>query len=150
MEKHCAPIIILMADDDEDDCLLALTAFQDAGLRGELRFVENGKKLLEYLRGQGDYIDLEKAPLPDLILLDLNMPRMDGREALKIIKSDSRLKGIPVAILTTSKEQRDVDFCASFGACNFITKPVEFEEWVKTVTALADVNLSRRCMQQIL
>ena len=145
MEKHCAPIIILMADDDEDDCLLAQAAFEDAGLAGGLRVVENGKKLLEYLRGQGDYINLELAPRPDLILLDLNMPRMDGREALIVIKSDPLLKDIPVVVLTTSKEQRDVDFCAGAGACNFITKPVEFEEWVATVTTLIKVNLSCRC-----
>lgn len=145
MESLCTPITILMADDDEDDCLLAQTAFEDAGLTGELRVVVDGIKLLEYLRRQGDYINPEQAPRPDLILLDLNMPRMDGREALKVIKSDPQLKDIPVVILTTSKEQRDIDFCASAGACNFITKPIEFEEWVKTVTALVDVNLSRRC-----
>jgi CheY-like chemotaxis protein len=130
-----------MADDEEDDCLLAQSAFEDTGLTGELRVVENGIKLLDYLRRQGVYANPEQAPRPDLILLDLNMPRMDGREALKIIKSDPQLKDIPVVILTTSKEQRDVDFCAGAGACNFITKPIEFEEWVATVTALADVNL---------
>jgi CheY-like chemotaxis protein len=70
---------------------------------------------------------------------------MDGSEALKLIKSDPQLKDIPIAILTTSKEQRDVDLCVSAGACNFITKPVEFEEWVETVIALVNVNLSRRC-----
>jgi CheY-like chemotaxis protein len=134
VESHCAPITILMADDDEDDCLLAQAAFEDAGLTGELRVVENGIKLFEYLRRQGDYINPEQAPRPDLILFDLNMPRMDGREALKVIKSDPQLKEIPVVILTTSREQRDVDFCASAGACNFITKPVEFEEWVVAVT----------------
>jgi len=145
VESHCAPITILMADDDEDDCLLAQAAFEYAGLTGELRLVENGKQLLEYLRRQGDYINPEQTPRPDLILLDLNMPRMDGREALKIIKSDPRLKDIPIVILTTSTEQRDIDFCAGAGACNFITKPVAFEEWVETVTALIDANLSRRC-----
>lgn len=145
MENSSDPCIILMADDDEDDCLLAQTAFIDAGVSGELRFVENGKRLLEYLRRQGDYVTPEQAPRPTLILLDLNMPQMDGREALKAIKSDSQLKDIPVVILTTSKEKRDVNFCMGAGACNFITKPVEFEEWVSTVTALTSANPSCRC-----
>ena len=76
----------------------------------------------------------------DLAVIDMNMPRMDGREVLRVIKSDPRLKDIPVVILTTSKEQRDIEFCASAGACNFITKPVEFEEWVTIITALADTH----------
>ena len=142
MESHCAPIIILMADDDEDDCLLAQAAFEDAALTGELRVVENGKKLLEYLRRQGEHANPDQAPRPDLILLDLNMPRMDGREALKVIKSAPLLKNIPVVIFTTSKEKRDVDFCMGAGVCDFITKPVEFEEWIETVTALASANPS--------
>lgn len=144
MENPSYPCIVLMADDDEDDCLLAQAAFEDAGITGELRFVENGKKLLEYLRLQGEYISPDRAPRPGLILLDLNMPQMDGRATLKIIKADPQLKNIPVVILTTSREQRDVDFCMGAGACDFITKPVEFEEWVATVTALASANPSCR------
>lgn len=145
MENHCVPITILLADDDEDDCLPAQAAFQGTGFRGELRVVGNGKKLLEYLRRQGAYINPEQAPRPDLILLELNTPQVDGREALMVIKSDPELKDIPVVILTTSQEQRDVDFCANAGACHFITKPIKFAEWVVAMAALIDVNLPRRC-----
>jgi CheY-like chemotaxis protein len=139
MEKRSASLILLMADDDEDDCLLAKAAFDGARLTGEVRFLGNGEQLVEYLRNGGDYSDPAGAPRPDLILLDLNMPQMDGREALKIIKSDSRLNDIPVAILTTSREQRDVDFCMDLGACRFITKPVEFEDWIKILTELTSL-----------
>ncbi len=114
-----------MADDDQEDCLLARTAFEESAIAGEIHFVENGEELLVYLRN-GD-------PRPDLILLDLNMPRMDGRKALREIKSDRGLRDIPVVILTTSINEKDVKFCLDAGACDFKTKPVEFEQWIDII-----------------
>ena len=131
-------LVLLMADDDEEDCLLVGLAFKDAKIAGEMRFVEDGKELLDYLLREGEYADPGKAPLPDLILLDLNMPRMDGREVLKEIKSIPQLKDIPVAILTTSREKRDVDYCYGAGAFDFITKSVLFEDIVKMLQSLVE------------
>jgi CheY-like chemotaxis protein len=128
---------ILMADDDEDDCLLASSAFEEAGMAGELRLFADGKELMEYLHGQCSFSDPESHSLPDLILLDLNMPQKDGREALREIKSDHSLKNIPTVILTTSSETRDIELCEKLGAVAFITKPVDFEEWVKIMASLA-------------
>lgn len=116
-----------MADDDQEDCLLARIGFEESAIEGEIRFVENGEELLDYLRS-GD-------PRPDLILLDLNMPRMDGREALLEIKSDQQLRNIPVVILTTSRQEKDVKFCLDAGACEFKTKPVEISEWVDVINS---------------
>lgn len=125
MENRSSPCIILMADDDQEDCLLARIAFEESAIEGEIRFVENGEELLEHLRN-GD-------SRPNLILLDLNMPRMDGRQALLEVKSDQKLKDIPVVILTTSRQEKDVKFCLGAGACDFETKPVEISEWVDVI-----------------
>ena len=95
-----------MADDDEDDCLLVESAFQEIGIAHDLRFVDDGRELLDYLYNEGDFADPEKHPRPDLILLDLNMPLIDGREALTTIKSDPQLKNMPILIFTTSKQSR--------------------------------------------
>lgn len=133
MENHSAPCIILMADDDQEDCLLARIAFEDAAIEGEIRFVEDGKELMDYLQNGGRYTVQEKAPRPDLILLDLNMPRMDGRKALQEIKSDGGLRDIPVVILTTSRHEKDVKFCLDAGASEFKTKPVDISEWVDVI-----------------
>lgn len=121
--------VILMADDDEDDCMLIKEAFQANGFKGELRFVENGEQLMEYLNRRGKYEDGSLSPQPDLILLDLNMPRKDGREALNEIKSDPALRSIPVVILTTSNDEGDVVLCYNGGVSSFITKPSEFRSW---------------------
>src|SRR5258708_3532281 len=96
-------IVILMADDDEDDRLLARDALQESRLLNDLHFVENGQSLLDYLKRVGKYSDPATSPRPGIILLDLNMPRMDGREALSIIKQDASLRRIPIVVLTTSK-----------------------------------------------
>ncbi|MGP8090609.1 MAG: response regulator, partial [Syntrophobacteraceae bacterium] len=116
MEKENPSLIVLMADDDEDDCLLVESAFKETDLVHELRFVGDGRELLDYLYNEGDFSDLEKYPRPNLILLDLNMPRIDGREALAIIKSDPRLQNIPILILTTSREERDIALAEGAGA----------------------------------
>jgi CheY-like chemotaxis protein len=120
-------ITILMADDDPDDCLLVSSAFEASRLVNDLRFVADGEELMDYLHRRGKYADAQAAPRPGLILLDLNMPRKDGREALKDIKNDAGLREIPVVILTTSKDEEDVLRSYDLGANSYIMKPVTFE-----------------------
>src|SRR5947209_16514798 len=109
MARPGKPITILMADDDPDDRLMAREAFQEARLANDLRFVEDGAELLDYLRRRGKYADPASSPRPGLILLDLNMPRKDGREALGEIKADPSLRNIRVVVLTTSKAEEDIE-----------------------------------------
>jgi len=130
------PITILMADDDEDDRMLTQDALTESRVRNTLYCVEDGVELLEYLRRQGKYADKTKSPRPGLILLDLNMPRKDGREALKEIKADADLKNIPVVILTTSVQEEDKFKGYDLGAASYITKPVNFEGLVELMKAL--------------
>lgn len=132
------PITILMADDDEDDRLLTREAMEEAQLINDLRFVEDGVELLQYLRREGRYADPAESPRPGLILLDLNMPRMDGRTALSQIKAAQDLRGIPVVVLTTSKAEEDILRSYVLGAASFITKPVEFNSLVEMVKTLDD------------
>ncbi|NOY65546.1 MAG: response regulator [Nitrospirae bacterium] len=127
-----------MADDDEDDRLMAKEALEEARICNEMRFVEDGVELLDYLKRRGQYADPEKSPFPGLILLDLNMPRMDGREALKEIKSDPELRRIPVVVLTTSKAEEDILKTYDLGVNSFITKPVTFEGLVQVMKTLAE------------
>ena len=127
---------ILMADDDEDDRLLAEEAMVESRVLNHLRFVEDGVQLMEYLRGEGDYADRDRFPLPGLILLDLNMPKMDGREALAQIKKDAELKRIPVVILTTSKAKEDMLRGYDLGAASYIAKPVTFDVLVDLMRTL--------------
>jgi CheY-like chemotaxis protein len=137
VEDYRTQFVAIMADDDEDDCLLVKSAFEITGIAKEVHIVGDGGKLMEYLNREGEFSDPVTSPRPDLILLDLNMPCKDGREALREIKSDPRFMDIPVVILTTSGEDRDVTFCLEAGASFFITKPVMFEDWVKMVRSLA-------------
>ncbi len=130
------PVTILMADDDADDRDFTRTAMQESRLANELRFVEDGEELLDYLLRRGRYTDPKDSPRPGLILLDLNMPRKDGREALREIKSDPSLKNIPIVVLTTSKAEEDVLRSYNLGANCFITKPVTFEGLVEVVKVL--------------
>ena len=130
------PVTILMADDDADDRDFTRTAMQESRLVNELRFVEDGEELLDYLLRRGRYADPKDSPRPGLILLDLNMPRKDGREALREIKSDPSLKNIPIVVLTTSKAEEDVLRSYNLGANCFITKPVTFEGLVEVVKVL--------------
>lgn len=120
--------IILMADDDPDDRHLAEKALRGTSLEGALRFVEDGVELMNYLRREKPYASRNDYPLPDLILLDLNMPRKDGREALEEIKVDASLRRIPVVVLTTSSAEEDVFQTYDSGVNAFITKPVTFSE----------------------
>ena len=136
MPNSSLPITILMADDDEDDRLLALDALKEGRVLNNLHCVEDGIELLEYLRREGKFSDPASSPRPSLILLDLNMPRMDGREALQHIKADPNLRSIPVVILTTSKEEEDMVRGYDLGAASYITKPVNFEGLVDLMRAI--------------
>jgi len=126
-----------MADDDEDDRLMTKEAFEEARLANDLRFVEDGEELMDYLHRRGKYANPEDSPRPGLILLDLNMPKKDGREALKDIKADADLKRIPIVVLTTSKADEDIYRSYDLGVNSFITKPVSFEGMVYIITSLA-------------
>lgn len=130
------PITILLADDDEDDRLLAEDALRESRLANELRFVEDGEELMDYLCQRGKYAEPGAAPRPGLILLDLNMPRKDGREALREIKNDPELRSIPVVILTTSKAHEDILRTYDLGVNSFITKPVTFDGLVDIMRLL--------------
>lgn len=132
------PIVILMADDDADDRMLTRDALQESRVLNELRFVEDGEELMDYLHRKGKYADSDSSPKPGLILLDLNMPKKDGREALKEIKSDPNLRRIPVVIMTTSKAEEDVFRSYDFGASSFITKPVTFDRLVDLMKAIGE------------
>ena len=136
MKKHGEPITILMADDDADDRRLTRDALEESRLANDLRFVENGEELLDYLRHQGKFTSVEDAPRPGLILLDLNMPRKDGRTALKEMKADPDLRQIPVTVLTTSKADEDIFRSYDLGVNSYIVKPVTFEALVDILQTL--------------
>lgn len=130
------PITILMADDDADDRMLAKEAFEESRVVNDLRFVEDGEELLDYLHRRGKFADPALAPRPGVILLDLNMPRMDGREALQEIKTDPQLRRIPVVVLTTSKAEEDIYQTYDLGISSYITKPVTFGALVEVIKTL--------------
>jgi CheY-like chemotaxis protein len=129
-------ITILLADDDPDDRQLTQDAFTENRLVNVLHCVEDGEELMEYLRRQGRYADQKDKPLPGLILLDLNMPRKDGREALKEIKADPALRRIPVVVLTTSKAEEDILRTYDLGVNSYVTKPVTFKSLVELIKVL--------------
>ena len=135
MPDHGKSVVILMADDDPDDRLLTREALEEAGLTNKLYFVENGELLLDYLFQRGAY-NAENAPRPGLILLDLNMPLMDGREALEEIKSHAILRKIPVVVLTTSKAEEDILLSYELGVSGYITKPVQFGAFIEVMRTL--------------
>jgi two-component system response regulator len=119
---------ILMADDDADDRMLMKEAFDESNLADALHFVEDGEELLQYLYKTGKFSE-QPTFRPDLILLDLNMPKIDGKEALRLIKSDVDLRRIPVVVLSTSRSEADVVDTYDLGSNSFICKPVEFDQW---------------------
>lgn len=129
-------ITIVVADDDADDRLMIRDALEENRLANDVHFAKDGVELMEYLRRTGPYGDREKSPRPGLILLDLNMPKMDGREALKEIKSDPKLRDIPVVVLTTSKAEEDIYRTYNLGVNSFITKPVTFASLVTIMREL--------------
>lgn len=130
--RNIKPILILMADDDEDDRLMTEKAMKKNHLANDIRFVVDGEDLMDYLLQKGKY-NKENAPVPDLILLDLNMPRKNGREALKEIKTNEKLKSIPVIVLTTSEAEEDIVKSYELGVNSFVTKPVTFEGLVQVI-----------------
>ena len=130
------PITILMADDDPEDRMITQEGFEENKLANDLRFVEDGVELTDYLYRRGKYSDPEQSPRPDLILLDLNMPRKDGREALAEIKADPALRSIPTVVLTVSKAEEDILRSYDLGANSYITKPVTFEGLVAALKTL--------------
>ncbi len=136
MSKHAMPITILMADDDADDRRLTQEALEEGRLINEVKFVDDGEQLMDYLRRQGRFAPPVEAPRPGLILLDLNMPRKDGRTVLKEIKSDPDLRQIPVVVLTTSKADEDVYKSYDLGVNSYIVKPVTFEALVDILQTL--------------
>jgi CheY-like chemotaxis protein len=129
-------ITILLAEDDPDDRQMTMEAMQECRLANEIHFVEDGEQLLDYLHRRGPYASLAQMPLPGLILLDLNMPRKDGREAIKEIKADPDVRRIPVVVLTTSKAEEDIVRSYDLGASSYITKPVTFTSLVETIKVL--------------
>ncbi len=131
-------IIVLVADDDADDCLLIRDAVFDSGMDWETQFVGDGIELMEYLENCIIQEEHGACCFPKLILLDLNMPRKGGREALKEISVDSRLNKIPIIILTTSDEPQDIALCSSLGAKLFITKPNMYTDWLERVRTLKE------------
>ena len=133
MPNRGTPITILMADDDEEDCALTKEAMTDARLANEMRFVSDGEELMDYLHQRGEYGNGSEAPRPGVILLDLNMPKKDGREALAEIKSDPDLRRIPVCVLTTSAAEEDVFRSYDLGVNSFMTKPVTFAGLVEVL-----------------
>lgn len=135
------PITIVMADDQEGDRLLAAEALKDARLLNDLRFVENGEELMDYLHARGKFADAAQAPRPGLILLDLNMPRKDGRAVLKELHEDPKLREIPVAVLTASKDEEDVMRSYDLGVKSYIVKPVTFQSLVETLQTLDRYHL---------
>ena len=136
MKKRGKPITILMADDNTVDCLMVKEAVEKAHLYNDLRFVENGVELMDYLHRRGKYSKPSLSPRPGLILLDLNMPRKDGREALAEIRADPRLSDIPVVVMTASKADEDFWRARNLGANIYLVKPVTFEALINLVKSL--------------
>ncbi|MGE0826799.1 MAG: response regulator [Candidatus Binatia bacterium] len=136
MKARGCSITILIAEDDEEDRMMVKDAFEESRLVNDLRFVEDGEQLMDYLHRRGAYSDPQTSPVPGLILLDLNMPRKDGRTALREIKEDPELRKIPVVVLTTSKAEQDILRSYDLGVNSFITKPVTLTGLVEVVTTL--------------
>jgi CheY-like chemotaxis protein len=136
MPKSTQRRTILMADDDAEDCLLVRDALLQTGRPCDLHFVRDGEELFDYLRQSGEYVEGRNSPWPDLILIDLKMPRKDGRETVRDLKADPRFRRIPVVALTTSSARDDVNFSYAVGVNSYITKPATFRELVEILDAL--------------
>ncbi len=136
MSKSAIPITILYADDDAEDRMLVKDAWDESHVANKMAFVEDGEELMDYLHRRGKYTELANSRLPGLILLDLNMPRKDGREALKEIKADPALRSIPIVVLTTSKAEEDIFRAYDLGVNSFIVKPVTFQSLVDLTVML--------------
>jgi CheY-like chemotaxis protein len=133
------PIEVLLVEDDAGDVLMTQEAFEEHKVRNKLNVVRDGEEALSYLRREGDFAD---APRPDLILLDLNLPRVDGREVLQVIKNDEDLRRIPVVVLTTSQADEDILRSYSLHANAYVTKPVDFERFIAVVRQIDEFFVS--------
>jgi len=136
MAENQRPFSILIAEDDEDDYLLTVEALKEAGVQNQVHWVKDGEELMDFLRSESP--DKNGNPPPGMILLDLNMPKKDGREALGEIKNDPNLRKIPVIIMTTSKADSDISHSYSLGVNSFIQKPVRFYDFVKVIKVLSN------------
>jgi CheY-like chemotaxis protein len=136
MNQTNANSTILMVDDDPDDFFLAREALKESGLTSDFRLVSDGKELMDYLYRRGQFMGLEDAPMPNLILLDLNMPRKDGREVLAEIKKNPDFRRIPIVIFTTSRDERDISSSYELGASSYITKPATFDDLIDVMKTL--------------
>jgi CheY-like chemotaxis protein len=135
MPQPARQIEVLLVEDDPGDVLMTREAFQDYKVANRLHVVQDGADAMAFLRREGDF---SGAPRPDLVLLDLNLPRMDGREVLQAIKSDAELASIPVVVLTTSEAEEDVLRSYSLHANAYVTKPVDFERFIEVVRQIDD------------
>lgn len=136
MSRQRKSVTILMADDDPDDRMMTREAFEEAQLGNELRFVEDGAELMDYLRRNGKYAEPSTSPRPGIILLDLNMPRKNGWEALEEIQADPNLRTIRIVVLTTSKAEEDIYRSYNLNVASFISKPVSFEGLINVIRTL--------------
>lgn len=127
-----------MADDDMDNHLIVKCALEEVGFRGVFQGVKDGLELMDFLRFRGKH---RHARIPDLILLDLNMPGKDGRSALREIKADPSLRRIPVAVLTSSTSEEDIELCSRFRKCSYTTKPTKYQEWTRSLGEILIDNL---------
>ena len=137
MGKRGDEIVILYAEDDPEDRMLVEDAMEESRLVNDMHFVENGEELMDYLYRRGKYANMSDTPLPGLILLDLNMPKKDGREALEEIKADPDLKRIPIVVLTTSKAEEDILSTYDLGVSGFVIKPITFESLVSVLKTVS-------------
>ncbi|MGE0821243.1 MAG: response regulator [Candidatus Binatia bacterium] len=137
MKEVATSATILIAENDAEDQMLLKDAFAENRLAHNLQFVDDGEEMMDYLRGHGQYADCVRAPRPSLIVLDLNMPRKDGREALQEIKTDPLLRRIPVIVLTTSQSEADITRSYDLGVNSFITKPTTFTALVEVVKIIS-------------
>ena len=142
MSEQPKTVVILMADDDADDRLLAKDALTECRLANEIQFVENGEELMDYLHRRGQYSPPAAVSRPGIILLDLNMPRKDGREVLATIKVDARFKRIPVVVLTTSQAEEDILRAYNLNANCYVTKPVDLEQFLHVVRSIEEFWLT--------
>ena len=136
------PASILLVEDNPMDVELIIDAFKEARLGNKIQTARNGKEALEYLLGEGKYTDRKQYPIPDIVLLDLKMPGIDGHEVLRRIKGTEKLKRLPVIILTSSRDEGDRAMSYDNGANSYLVKPVSFDEFLKVVKQVSDYWLT--------
>ena len=143
MQHQAGPATILIAEDDADDMAITMRAIRDGFPEASIRTVQDGEELMEYMQCRGSFSDPANAPRPGLILLDLNMPRKSGREALAEIKGDAVMRTVPIVILTTSNSHIDVESSYGAGANAYMTKPLSYSEMLASMKALTDFWFNR-------